>query len=279
MKKLFSVLVFMLALIASSAQTNTSITNLLYSVLIITNTSEADIQKLLSRVQEYQQVPIRGSARQIISLSRDRYDFLVRDSIFKNRGFVEMSVEDVDHRMQNIAGKSLEYGFRDWLEKNDLFNRMDSWSESLIQDSIAVDEELISPLNGVYDEATQSWWKRVGKKSFTWGVQAQASPYTFASFKFSEDGKTSLYTHVRIYLFDHFSANQRVEVIVSAPIANGWSVTTGASYSTASKSDRNQCVGIVRLEYAVLKKQDVRFSVAYKPGDPRFFQVALGKSF
>lgn len=271
---ILALLVLGLATIAGPAQTNVLYTNLLYSVTISTNVPPADIERILSRLNQPREGFVGGSTRQIIILSDQRMNLLLRDQVFK--GFTyNKSLEGVDHTMQNLVGRSMEFGFRDWLENNDLLNYLDSHVGSFVRDSIAPDEELMRPLSIYYEEPAQSWWERVGKKSFAWGVQPQASPYAFVSFKLSENKKTIFYTHLRLYALDNFSANQKVEAIVNVPIVSGWSITTGASYSTKERSTQSQCVGIIRAEYALTKGGDVRFSMAYQPGADRYAQAGL----
>lgn len=277
---LFTLLALGLAPIASLAQTDTAHTNLMYSIMVNTNTSPEDVRRLLSRLEEYREGPVSGSTRDIIVLANRRFNHLMIDRIFKDIGFIGMSVEEVDHRLQGIAGKSFEYGLRDWLEKNDLFYTIDSRLRTFLVDSLSADQELLDPLGITYQEAPQNWWQRVGKQSFDYGVGIGSREYAFVSFKFSEDGHTIFYTHVRYYVVDGLSFEQKVEGVVRVPIAGGWSVTGGVSYSPASDSpDHSKLVGVAKVEYLLLKDQEVRFSFGFRPGDDHFFQVGLVKTF
>ena len=282
MKKVVLAIALVLVAIVATARTNlvNLSSNFTYSLSESTNFPSADVERILNRINEHNHDLVGGSTRQVLVLSEKRLDFLLRDRIFKDLGFTEMSPDSINHRLQNSVGKSVEYGGRDWLGGNDLFNLVDSHVSTLATGSIDVDEDLIDPLGTSYQMAEESFWRKLRKKGFNYGVKLRTSPYAFLGLKISEDGRTLGYLHLRYYALDNFSFNQKAEFVANIPITERLSGTVGASYTPDPRNQNSErCTGVIRVDYVISEKRETRFSASYRPDGQDHWQICLMKSF
>lgn len=248
-KLLFVLLVLGLATIASPAQTNASYTNLVYSIITTTNISDADVKRLVSRLHEYREGPIRGSTRDILELTQYRVDFLLRRQIVNDLGFTDKTPDQIDHRMQGIVLRSSKYGGADWLGENSFFNLIDSRTLGVLSGSVNVDQRLIDTTGLRYQEAERSWWREV-KEKWRWGVTEQ---YAFVGTQV--DG---FLVNARYHYFDNFNVDQKIEGLASKPLGFGFSTSAGIAYSTDVSDRGEKTTYALRLNYV---KGNKRFSI------------------
>lgn len=178
--------------------------------------------------------------------SMNRMDDLVRDYLvpLKHRNLFDSDVITINQSMEKAAYHSLVYSARDFAGSR--------WSVPIISESIGgVDEERINPLDPAYQNAEESWWKRLKtEKQLHYGFRPlNSSPYVFISSEITENKKVILLTSFRYY-FKDFSSHHAT-IIFSVPLVDRLKLTTSIVYSSNPNriQQDHSYIGILRLDY------------------------------
>ncbi len=269
MKKLLLVLVVIgLAVSASFAKTND------------VDVSSAGVERILEYLDPPREGFVRGDTRQVLILTERRLELSLRNQTFRSMGYIDLSTEKVNGKIQSLSLRSFEYGLQDYASKIPTIQKLDVWLSMLILGALDANEESVDPLGGTYQETRGPYLETVRKSSIMYGIKPRTSPYAFVSFKISENGVTLGYVHARYYMLDDLSFDQKVEVLTSVPITKRLSFSVGVAYSPDRYSKNvDRCVGVVRADYQLLKKYDVHGTLSFRPGADRFAQFGVAKLF